>query len=95
MSSFVFYDIIIVVQCIFPVTYTIGKHERKTVAWSESAKKRMKACCDKVREEKSGDGAPQPTMSRLPAGLLAHRDKLLSGKLSDGDLDDDNALVGD
>lgn len=71
-----FYDIIIVVQCIFPVTYTIGKHERKTVAWSESAKKRIKAYWAIVKKEKIGDVAPHPTWSPSSSkknGTAQHR----------------------
>lgn len=43
-----------------------GKHKRKTMARIQSAKKRMKAYRDKVREEKSDDVAPQPKTLALP-----------------------------
>lgn len=92
----------IVLNCIFPVSNTIGKRKRKIIVSSEAAKKRIRVYCDKVKADKSGDEATQSSTSHLPHVsqgpeqliTAAYRDKLLSEKLSDvGDVNDDNSLV--
>lgn len=85
----------------------MGRHKRKTSAWSEAASKRTKAYWDKKSKEPStcaggeatlpAEPLPTPTSPAYDVQVSTpaiEREKLLAGKLVDeGDVDDDNALV--